>query len=191
MRDDEGKDPQNEEYQRLFSVMRYRPWPFMCDSRNEFFVRPLMAFAACLQPVVAKDRGIRVIFRPYVMRIVAACTDRDFCMSQVQFPAMKTLFEAVHHIFFQFIFLNYLFIPVASAAGFHLLLTTDLRGRVLNREDIMRRSMAVYAERAISLVFFGNVPAVYTLEYFLVNFTVTFAAGSGSHGVNRIFLGYF
>ncbi len=47
--------------------------------------------------------------------------------------------------------------------------------------------MTVEAEGAVSLVFFGDVSAVDTLQYFLVNLGVAFTAGCCSYRIDVVF----
>ena len=104
-------------------------------------------------------------------------------MPKVKFSAMKALPEAIHYVFFEFVFFYDLFIAVAFAACFDLMLATHRGVFIFGRHYIMRGAVTVKAERTVCLILLGDVFTMHTSQY---HFVSLFMAGDTGSPGNRI-----
>lgn len=158
----EGEGAHGKNDKHFFAIVRYGAGTLMRDCGNEFLVCSLVALAARLELVLAEDWGGWITLRFYVMSIMTASTDRRPSMSQVKFPAVEALIEAVHDVFFKFVFFYDFLSAVALAAGFHLILTAYGRFAVFNLCDVMRGAVAIKTESTIRLFLFDDILSMHT-----------------------------
>jgi len=191
MGDDERKGPHGKNDQHFFPIMRYGAGTLMGNRRDELLVCSPMTFAAGFEFVLAEHRGLRIVLRPDVMRIVAACADRGARMSEMKFPSVEAFLEAVHNVFLKLIFLDDFLTAVTLAAGLYLIFAAHGRLAVFGFGDIMRRTMTVQAECAVHLFFLCDVLSMHTGQNLLIDLSVTLCAGSAGNRVTREFCRYF